>query len=503
MKLLLTTLDNGCIKTNLALKYLYTVISDAPLDIEFKEFKDSKNDNEIYSDIVLEKYNVIYFHVNEGNDERTRSIISNVKKAMPTSVIVVGGMETTFDSYEYMKNNPGIDFIIRGEGELVFFNFVKSLVKYDFDFASIAGLAYRENGVININPLEASVRFEDIPFPYEKLEVSKGDVVGYESMRGAADRCSYSQILPDVRLRSLPVNRICSEIKYFIVRGVKEVHFVDRYFNYNPQKAYKIWEYIINNDNGDIKFFFDVDGDLIDEESCELLKTARKGLIEFNVDIESTNPEVLDAVGRKANIYQSLYNVSKLIGENTVNVNVNLKAGLPYETPKLFARAFDKVYGLGANRINVEILKMKRGTLLRENASRYGYLYTDKPPYEVLRNDYMKPSDIIRIKMLSDFLRTIETGFEDSIKKLRTDLRMKPYHLFSSIIEYMISNKLQYKMHDEKDYYRLIYAYALNSYDASGDTMQIPVLKQVLRSDMSKVMDDDEINDFIENGLEL
>ena len=97
MKLLLTTLDNGCIKTDLALKYLYTVVADAPLDVELKKFNEEKTDYEIYSDIVLEKYNVIYFHINAGNDERTRSIIDNVKKAMPTSVVVIGGMETTFD----------------------------------------------------------------------------------------------------------------------------------------------------------------------------------------------------------------------------------------------------------------------------------------------------------------------------------------------------------------------------------------------------------------------
>lgn len=503
MKLLLTTLDYGCIKTDLALKYLYTVIADAPLDVQFKVFNESNTDQEIYRDIVLEKYNIIYFHVNAENDERIRHISDNIKKAMPTSVVVIGGMETTFNPNEYMEENPLIDFIIRGEGELVLFNFVKSLVKYNFDFASIPGLVYRDNESVHVNPLEASIRFEDIPFPYERLEVKRGDIIGYESMRGTVDRSSYSQILPDVRLRSLPVDRICSEIKYFIVRGVKEVHFIDRYFNYNPQKAYKVWEYIIKNDNDETKFFFDVDGDALDEESCELLKTARKGLFEFNIDIESTNPEVLDAVGRKANIYQSLYNVSKLISEGTVFINVNLKAGLPYETPKLFARAFDKVYGLGADRINIEVLKMKMGTLLRENASRYGYQYSNTSPYEILRNDYMKPSDIIRVKMISDLLSNIGTGFEDSVKKLRTDLRMRPYHLFSSIIEYIISNKLQDKLNTKEDYYRLIYAFATNTYDASGDTLQIPVLMQVIKSDMSRIMNEDQIDEFEKTGWDL
>lgn len=503
MRLLLTTLDCGCIKTDLALKYLYNVIADAPIDIDFREFDESISDQSIYNDIILGKYNIIYFHNNVMNKERLEFIADNVKKSMPTSVIVTGGIETTFDTKDFLQQNPSIDFVIRGEGELVFYNFIKSLIQYDFDFASIAGLAYREDGRIYVNPLEASIRFEDLPFPYEKFEVQQGDIIGYESMRGAIDRCAYSQNLPDIRLRTLPVDRICSEIKYFILRGAGEVHFTDRYFNYNPQKAYKIWEYIINNDNGQIKFYFDVDGDLLDEESCELLKKARRGLFEFNIDIESTNPEVLDAVGRKANIYQSLYNVSKLITEGSVFINVNIKAGLPYETPKLFARAFDKVYGLGADRINIEILRLKTGSLIRENASKYGYEFSIKPPYEVLKNDYMKPTDIIKIRMISELLNNIQIGFEDTIEKLRSDLHMKPYHLFTSIVEYIISGNFKDKLNTNDDYYRLINAYALNIYDASGDTIQIPVLKQVIKSDMKKVMSEDEILSFEEKGWEL
>lgn len=500
MKLLLTTIDNCCIKTKLSLKYLYGVIADSPLDVEYKEFSNDLCNESIYSDIVLGKHNIVYFHVNSGNKERINHLCELIKKAMPTSVTVVGGMATTFNTEEFMLENPSIDFVIRGEGELVFFNFIKNLVTYDFDFGDVAGLAYREGGDVKVNPLEASIRFEDIPFPYEKLEVNRGDIVGYESMRGAIDRCAYAQFLPDAQLRSLPLNRICSELKYFIVRGASEVHFVDKWFNYNPQKAYRIWEYIINNDNGEISFFFDIDGDVLDEEQINLLKGARKGLFVFNVDIESTNPEALDSVGRKANIYQLLYNLSRLIAGGTVTVNVNLKAGLPFDTPKLFARAFNKAYGLGADRLNIDMIKMKEGTLLRKNASRYGYIYDSREPFEIIRSDFLKPADVIKIKMIAMLVSKYSFGFEDSIKKIRTDLRLKPYNLFSSLAEYVMDGELIDKLNDKADLYRLIYSYATSIYDASGETLQLPILMQVLESDMKSLLNKDEFDEFKSEG---
>lgn len=115
----------------------------------------------------------------------------------------------------------------------------------------------------------------------------------------------------------------------------------------------------------------------------------------------------------------------------------------------------------------------------------------------------MKPTDIIKIRMISELLNNIQIGFEDTIEKLRSDLHMKPYHLFTSIVEYIISGNFKDKLNTNYDYYRLINAYALNVYDASGDTIQIPVLKQVIKSDMKKVMSEDEILSFEEKGWEL
>ncbi len=60
-----------------------------------------------------------------------------------------------------------------------------------------------------------------------------------------------------------------------------------------------------------LSFSFDVNGDLLDEETVELLSEGARRFIPFNIDIELPMP-VIAAAGRKKNIYQLMYNVSKL-----------------------------------------------------------------------------------------------------------------------------------------------------------------------------------------------
>ena len=50
MKLLLTTIKSDCKKTDLCLKSIYSVITDAPVDVQLKTF----GRNELYTDIFPE-----------------------------------------------------------------------------------------------------------------------------------------------------------------------------------------------------------------------------------------------------------------------------------------------------------------------------------------------------------------------------------------------------------------------------------------------------------------
>lgn len=502
MKLLLATIKNNEYNSKLTFKYLHGVLENAPIDFAIREYEESELLSDVYESILRGGYSIVYFHVNQSNVVRTEVVAEMLKKASPTSIIVFGGMQVSFDTESYMQEHPYVDYAVRGECEHVVFNFLKTIVTYEFDFGSIPGIAYREDDNIIVNPYDAPIQLEDLPFPYEKEAIEAEDTVYYESFRGTVDRCKYAQYIDDFGIRSLSLKRVCTELRYFLVKNVKEVVFTDKWFNYDQQRAYRIWEYILNNDNGNTRFVFDIDGDNLDDEAVRLLSTAREGLFEFNVDIESSNAEVLSEAGRKENIYQLMYNVSRLIQAGNIKVNTKLKVGMPNENKKLFARSFNKIFSLGASSFVVETLCLPVGCKLREEASKYKYQYMSVPPYRVISTSHMNALEIIDIRRIAG-ISTIYAGereFETSISRLLTDTGLKPFEMFDKLTSFIYENGYADKLGKLEDRYRILYSFATKMYDEINDTLKIQIFGDILHAELEDRLSLDEIKKFEKKG---
>ena len=505
MKLLLTTIKSDCKSTDLELKYLYSVITDSPIDVQLKTY--AKNDlyTDIFEDIATGQYNIVYFHADSGNEAQLRHVADMVKKAAPSIAILFGGMQVSFETRRFMKENLFVDYVIRGEGEKVLFGFLKSLLDYEFDFENIAGLAYRDNDQIVVNPFDAPVDMESLPFPYERFEAGKGTVY-YETIRGTSDRTVYSQHLPDARVRALSLGRVCTELRYFLANEVDRVVFLDRFFNYNSERAYRILEYIINNDNGVTSFEFNVNGDDLDEETLRLLAEAREGQIIFHMDIASTNAEVLAAIGRGENIYRLMYNTTKLLQNGNVRTEFHVKAGLPLETEALFARSFNKTFGLAEGMpVHIDELFMSKGTELRADAEGYGYVYAAEAPYEVIATSHMNAEELLRIRGIA---RTAESfigdgGFKKSIPRILNDTGIKPYDMFSRLSSYITKKEFGGKMRKKEHLARILFAFAGDLYDDLSDPVKLDILKDVIYADLENMVSEDAIKKFDKKGWNI
>ncbi len=505
MKLLLTTIGSESRQTDLALKYLYGVVVDSPMKIKLKSFDSNELYTDIFEEIASGEYNIVYFHADNHNEYQLRRVAEMVKKAIPSIAVIFGGMQVSFETRRFMKENPFVDYVIRGEGERVMFNFIKSILSYEFDYENIAGLAYRESDQIVVNPYDAPVDIESLPFPYDKFDSGKGTVY-YETIRGTSDRTVYSQYLPDARVRALSLGRVCTELRYFLAKEVDRVVFLDRFFNYNSERAYRILEYIINNDNGITSFEFSVNGDELDEETLRLLAEAREGQIIFNIDVASTNAEVLAAVGRGENIYRLMYNTTRLLQGGTVRTEIYVRAGLPLETEQMFARSFNKAFGMaGGMPVHIETICAGKGTTLREIADRYGYVYASAAPYEVISTGHMSSGDLLKIRGIA---RTVEAyvgdgGFSGSIPRMLNDTGIKPYELFRSLTRYIAKNDLYGKMHRKEHLARILYAYAGGLYDELADPVKYDMLKDIVYSDLSDLVSEEAMKKFDKKGWDL
>lgn len=505
MRLLLTTIKTDRKYTDYALRYLYSIVESSPLDADMKTYGKYELDGRIYEDIMSGHYNIVYFQCDDLNERHVTAVAEMVKKAAPTIAVVVGGTQVSFGTRRFMELNPWVDYVIRGEGETVLFNFLNTVCSYDFDFANVPGLAYRNDEEIIVNQYDEPVELEDLPFPYDITSIN-GDTVYYESMRGDTSMDAYTSFYPENKVRTLSLGRICRELRYFLIKEVKRVVFFDRFFNYSSERAYKIFEYLMDNDNGVTTFEFNIDGEKLDDETVRLLAGARAGLFEFNIDVASTNAEVLASVSRKENIYQLMYNVTKLLQTGKVKCNIHIIAGLPNETEPLFGRSFNKAFGLAeGSPVIIDFLQLSKGTQLRADAAKFGYQATVSAPYDVIATDHLQAVDLIRIRTVARVIDTYigKGGFRASVPRILADTGMRPYDLFSRLTDYIQLNELTGKTGKPENAARILYAFAREAYGIFDDDLKFEVLTGAIHADLEEIVPEEAMIRFERDGWDL
>ena len=125
MKILLTTLNSKFIHTNLAIRYLKSYTKDL-VDADIREYTINNDLDYILKDIYKNDYDVILFSTYIWNVLDIVKLCENIKKVKPNTIIGLGGPEVTYDSENAMEKYPFVDYILCGEGELVF----RDLVMY-------------------------------------------------------------------------------------------------------------------------------------------------------------------------------------------------------------------------------------------------------------------------------------------------------------------------------------------------------------------------------------
>ncbi|SHH24580.1 B12-binding domain-containing radical SAM protein [Tepidibacter thalassicus] len=403
MKILLTTLNSKFIHTNLAIRYLNSFCKDLA-DIEVEEYTINNSIDYILKEIYKKNADLVVFSTYIWNVEDTLKICKNLKKISPHTKILLGGPEVSYDFIEFMRKNDFVDYIIYGEGEITFREFIEySLGRKDID--KIDGLVYRNNNEVIVNkPRKLIEDLNIIPSPYEKIDKKEYEnkIVYYETSRGCPFNCQYCLSSTIKGLRFFDINRVKMELKNLIDARVKQVKFVDRTFNANKKYALDIMKFLMENDNGYTNFHFEVTAHLIDDEMLEFLSTCKEGLFQFEIGVQSTNEDTLKEVGRIQNFDRLAYVVNKVSSFKNIHQHLDLIVGLPYESYESFRNSFNMVFNLDVEHLQIGFLKMLKGSGIRKMADKHGYIFKEYPPYEVLGNKYITYEEILRIKDIEE-----------------------------------------------------------------------------------------------------
>ena len=509
MKILLTTLNSKYVHSNLALKYLYAVAQPWSDHVELKEYTINNTSDYVFGELIRGDYDVICFSCYIWNIRQICDLVENLKKARPKVKIALGGPEVSFETEAFLKEHDWADFILMGEGEGVFKHFLEELFTDTPDFAAVDGLAWRklddENceaaAKIMVNSPAAALPMNEIPFPYEYLPAEDDKVLYYESSRGCPFRCAYCLSSVDKTIRALPLERVKEELSYFIYKKVKQVKFIDRTFNYDLERSKEIFRYLIERDNGVTNFHFEICGDLIDEEMLELLKTARPGLFQFEIGVQSTNRQVLKNCGRGGDFGKLSWTVEAIRDMGNIHLHLDLIAGLPGEDFRSFRTSFNDVYRLKPDALQLGFLKVLKGSPMMAMAEEFGIVWRRQAPYETLFTKDIGAEELVRLKMIEELLDLYwnRGGFAHTINFM-TDVEFdEPFDFYDTFAKYYFAEGHHHKSHKKEDLYRILDAFgaSLDEGDAAED------VRTLLMKDMQETLNPEAIKKFEKKGWEL
>jgi len=480
MKVLLIALNAKYIHSNLALRYLKSCCSWKHEEIIIREFSINDRLEDILAEIFREAPDIAAFSCYIWNIEEIKKITASLKKILPNTTILLGGPEVSYEAENFMEANGHIDFIIKGEGEIAFPLFLDFMHKRDVDAGKVPGLVYRQDGKVLSSKEECFHDLNLLPDPYGGgLEDLKDKIIYYETSRGCPFSCQYCMSSLSSGVRYLPLDRVKAELKRFVKAEVMQVKLVDRTFNANPERACEIFEYIISL-GGKTNFHFEMAGHLIDEQMLTVLKKAPKGLIQLEIGVQSTNPAVLQVIDRRTD-FSRLGKAVKAIHEwGNIHLHLDLIAGLPGEDYDSFRKSFHEVYSLHPDKLQLGFLKLLKGSKLRKNAERYGYEFTEYPPYEVLKSHQMTYEELLKLKGVEEMLEMYGNShrYDNSIMFLLRHCFSNSFDLFEALNAFYVQNGFHLAAKSLGQQLDILYRFGL-----SLPSIEPKVWKEVLKFD--------------------
>ena len=398
-KIVLAGINSQYVHLNLAVRYLKKYVeANSDLKIEIYETNINNQVFNIIKDIYELNPDKIIFSTYIWNKEYIVEIVKELKKVLPNVEIILGGPEVSYKWEKFMANMPEVDALLLGEGENVLLNFLTK------EEDKVLGVVSRKNDEIVFNGIESIIENLDIvPFPYEDWELEdKTKIFYYESSRGCPFSCSYCLSSIDKTVRYYSLDRVKKDLKRFLDSPIKLLKFVDRTFNLRKERYMEIWKFLLENYREGITFHFEINANIFDDETLDFLEKVPKGYFQFEIGVQSINPETMVAIKRNNILDKLAHNVRRI--SRNIHLHLDLIAGLPYETYDIFKNSFNYVYNLKPEMIQLGFLKLLKGTQMYDEVEKYQYKHYSRPPYEVFSNKFISFGELVKLKNLEKML---------------------------------------------------------------------------------------------------
>ena len=349
------------------------------------------------------------------NIERTLWIARELKRLRPGVGIVLGGPEITPDN-SWVLETPAYDFAVIGEGEQTFAQLLLGLVENEAVPAmAIPGLYVPPTSGPRYDPARRPAfrvpiaDLNELASPYRAgiLDVSDEQMLLLETTRGCRFKCKfcYYPKAYDQQYYLTP-DSVLAELRHAAQSGAREVVLLDPTLNQRKDFADFLRLLIKGNPGRGFRYFGELRGEGITDETACLLREAN--FTEVEVGLQSIEPEAMTRMDRKNNLRAFERGVRAMLREG-IRVKVDLIIGLPGDTADSIRRGLHYLWDGGLfSEVQVFNLAVLPGTAFREEAAQLGLVFQPRPPYYVLRTPTMKAADIFGLMQEAQELFAVE-----------------------------------------------------------------------------------------------
>ena len=388
MTIILSTLNARYTHASLGLRYLLANMAELTDATRIQEFVIGAKTTEVVERLLNNRPRIVGFGVYIWNVEETTRVVAMLKRVAPEVTVVLGGPEVSHETadQEIIKL---ADYVVTGWGEVTFTAICRQIL----------------NGPQPLMKIHAGVQapLAELALPYSLY--SDHDIAHrtlyVEASRGCPFKCEFCLSALDKTAWPFALDAFIAEMEGLYQRGARLFKFVDRTFNLNIKTSLKIMQFFLDklaaHPHDPVYAHFELVPDHLPDALKAGISQFPPGALQFEIGIQSFNPEVQALVSRRQDNAKAADNIRWLMEHSHAHLHVDLIAGLPGEDVDSFARGFDQLVALGPHEIQFGILKRLRGTPIIRHTQNFGMVFDPYPPYTILATNKIDFGTMLRL----------------------------------------------------------------------------------------------------------
>ncbi|MDH5377865.1 MAG: DUF4080 domain-containing protein [Gammaproteobacteria bacterium] len=417
--ILLSTLNARYSHSSLGLRYLYANMEELQAVTRIEEFTIDSRPIDVVEKMLGQQPKIIGLSVYIWNARESLEIVSLLKRISPETVIVIGGPEV---SHEWQDQEiVGLaDYLITGTADLAFHQLCCQILKGKTPLNKVIEAGF-------VHPCDVK-----LPYQYYNDEDIANRVIYVEASRGCPFKCEFCLSALDKTAWPFDLDIFLQEMEKLYQRGVRHFKFVDRTFNLKIMTSIQILDFFLEKNDPELFLHFELVPDHLNDALKEKLKEFSPNSLQFEIGIQTFNPEIQTLISRKQNNTKAEENLLWLREHTESHIHADLIVGLPGEDAESFAQGFDRLYRLGPHEIQVGILKRLRGSPIIRHTETLGLVFNPMPPYNILKTkaiSFEKMQDLNRFARYWDMIAN-SGRFSHSLPVLLGD---SPFARFSRL----------------------------------------------------------------------